>query len=156
MKIKLVCVGKLRNRAVQELVDSYVAKICRYYPFEMTVIPDVRCGATDVNRQKQLEGAKILADLLTEDLVVLFDERGTEYTSRAFARLIDNMYTSGSKRLALVIGGPYGFAESVYTRANMQLSLSKMTLPHELARLFAVEQLYRAGTIRRGEPYHHD
>jgi 23S rRNA (pseudouridine1915-N3)-methyltransferase len=108
------------------------------------------------DKQKELEGEKILASTERNDFVVLLDERGRELTSREFATFIDKKAVTLPRNLVFVIGGPYGFSKSVYDRADSKLSLSKMTFPHELVRLFFVEQLYRACTINRGEPYHHD
>lgn len=156
MKIKLLAVGKVRTKAVAELVEGYAAKIGYYYPFELTVVPDVRMARPDADKQKELEGDRILEQVLPTDTLLLLDERGREYTSRELAAQLEQMAVGGTRRLVLVIGGPYGFDRKVYDRANGLLSLSKLTLPHELARLFTVEQLYRAGTITRGEPYHHD
>lgn len=157
MKIKLVCIGKLKSKAAGELVGAYAAKTMHYFPFETIVIPDVKGGGgADAGRQKSLEAEKILQETAATDMVILFDEKGREYTSRAFAEYLDRLNLNSVKRLVLVIGGPYGFDKTVYDRADGLMSLSKMTLPHELARVMAMEQLYRAGTILRGEPYHHD
>lgn len=147
--------GKVRTRQVQELIDGYCSRIGHYYPFELLALADVKMGRPDQQKQKEAEGARFMAEIAPADTVVLFDERGREYTSREFAEYLDSMNTR-TRRLVLLIGGPYGFSKEIYDRANGMLSLSKMTLPHELARLFATEQLYRAGTILRGEPYHHD
>lgn len=155
MKVALICIGKVRQRQVQELIDGYSARIAHYYPFELVAIPDVRLSHVDADRQKEAEGQRLLAEVSATDTLVLFDERGKEYTSRELAAYLERQNAS-SRRLVLAIGGPYGFSKAVYDRANGMLSLSRLTLPHELARLLATEQLYRAGTILRGEPYHHD
>ena len=107
-------------------------------------------------RQKEAEGSVILSSVDARDLVILLDERGKEFTSREFASYIDRRTLSLPGNLVFVIGGPYGFSQQVYDRANDKISLSRMTLTHEMVRLFFVEQLYRAMTILRGEPYHHD
>ena len=107
-------------------------------------------------RQKELEGEVILAKLQPSDMVILLDERGKEFTSREFAVWMEKQMASGRKRIVFVIGGPYGFSQSVYDRADGKVSMSKMTFNHEMIRLFFVEQMYRAMTILRGEPYHHD
>ena len=106
--------------------------------------------------QKQREGKSIIASLQPGDLVTLLDERGAELTSRQFAGEIERGMVSGLKRMVFVIGGPYGFSPEVYARADRKLSLSRMTFTHEMVRLFFAEQVYRAMTIMRGEPYHHD
>lgn len=135
----------------------YASRFARYYPFEIQCIPDVKVGkACSEERQKILEGEKILDAVSNGDFLMLLDERGRQYTSREFAALIAAKANELPKSLIFCIGGPYGFSKAVYERASALMSLSKMTFPHELVRLFAVEQLYRAATILRGEPYHHD
>lgn len=157
MKLRLIAIGKLHSPEVEKLVDSYARKIPHYMPFELTVIPDVKSGRnSDPLRQKSLEGNLILQSLAPGDRLVLLDERGREYTSRELATYIERRCHDVARTLTLVIGGPYGFSEEVYRAAADKISLSKLTLPHELARLFTVEQLYRAMTITAGEPYHHD
>ncbi len=155
MKIKLVCVGTVRDSVVARSIDAYVRRIPHYWPFGMVCLPDVK-GARDQKVQKTLEGNRILAELAPGDFLMLLDERGRQYTSRQWAEFLQRKSVELPKSLVLVVGGPYGFSQEVYDRADGMLSLSAMTFPHELVRLFAVEQLYRAGTIVRGEPYHHD
>ena len=120
-------------------------------------IPDVKNtrGMTE-DRQKEAEGAAMLSSLQPGDFLMLMDERGKEYTSRQFSKFISDKMVTLPGRLVLAIGGPYGFSQAVYARADALMSLSKMTFPHEMARLFTVEQIYRAMTILKGEPYHHD
>jgi 23S rRNA (pseudouridine1915-N3)-methyltransferase len=157
MKIQLICVGKTREEAIERAIQKYAARIPYYLPFELLVVPDIKTTkAMAEDKQKELEGEKILASTERNDFVVLLDERGRELTSREFATFIDKKAVTLPRNLVFVIGGPYGFSKSVYDRADSKLSLSKMTFPHELVRLFFVEQLYRACTINRGEPYHHD
>ncbi len=124
---------------------------------DIVIIPDLKStrGITE-EVQKQKEGAGIMASLQPGDHVCLLDERGIEMTSREFATMIDRRMNQGLKRLVFVIGGPYGFSQGVYSRADSKMSLSRMTFTHEMVRLFFVEQVYRAMTILRGEPYHHD
>lgn len=155
MKIDLICIGKLRVRQVDDLVQIYAARIPHYFPFRLTALPDVRLPHPDAARQKEAEGTRFLAETCASDYILLLDERGKEYTSREFAEFLERMQQT-VRRLVMLIGGPYGFSDDIYKRADGMMSLSRMTLPHELARLFSVEQLYRAGTILRGEPYHHD
>lgn len=157
MKIRLVCIGAVRDASTQAIISRYSARIPHYWPFDMVELPDVKMGrASDPAKQKELEGAKILAEVAPSDFLMLMDERGREFTSREFSEFIERKAVELPRNLVLVIGGPYGFSKAVYDRADGKISLSKMTFPHELARLFTVEQLYRAGTIMRGEPYHHD
>lgn len=157
MKIQLMCMGTVKESHVAALVNNYAKRADHYWPFRILELADVRMGkGVDAEKQKELEGAKFLAEIGTADFVVLFDERGREMTSREFSDFIQRKAVELPRNLVFVIGGPYGFSKEMYSRADMLMSLSKMTLPHELARLFATEQLYRAGTISRGEPYHHD
>lgn len=157
MKIRLICIGRLRTPEVDKLIEQYNKKIPHYMPYELTVIPDVKTGRqSDPRRQKADEGREILKLLGPGDRLVLMDERGREFTSRGLAEWIDKRCHDTPRNLCLVIGGPYGFSDEVYAAASDKLSLSRLTLPHELARLFTVEQIYRAMTILRGEPYHHD
>ena len=158
MRLRLLCMGKLRTPEVSALVANYASLIPHYWPFELVELPDVRLGkgVASPERQKEAEGERFLAEVQPGDRVVLLDESGREYSSRELSEMIQRMSHEVSRRLIFIIGGPYGFSRAVYDRADSMLSLSRMTFPHELARLFAVEQLYRAGTIMRGEPYHHD
>ncbi|MDE7426491.1 MAG: 23S rRNA (pseudouridine(1915)-N(3))-methyltransferase RlmH [Muribaculaceae bacterium] len=157
MKIKLVSVGKPRRSELLSLTEDFFKRIPHYMPFEAVVIPDVKAGRNASEAEiKRREGELILAQAGGGDRLVLMDERGREFTSREFAAWIERHSISVPGSLIIVIGGPYGFSEAVYARADEKISLSRMTLTHEMARLFAAEQLYRAMTILRGEPYHHD
>ena len=157
MKIILMAIGKTRSRLLADGVEEYSGRINRYLPFETFFLPDVRTTRTMTEpMQKELEGQMMLERLQPSDYVMLLDERGTEMTSREFAGFVDKRMSSGLKRLVFVIGGPYGFPPAMYERADARLSLSRMTFSHEMVRLFFTEQVYRAMTILRGEPYHHD
>ncbi len=157
MKIVLLAVGKTSTPYIASAVGEYERRINRYLPFEISVIPDLKSSrALTEEVQKQREGAAILASLQPGDYMVLLDERGREMTSREFAADIDLRMVRALKRLIYVVGGPYGFSPEVYARADAKLSLSRMTFTHEMVRLFFTEQIYRAMTILRGEPYHHD
>lgn len=152
-----MCVGAVRDAAVASAIERYAKRIPHYWPFGIVELSDVKLGrSADSERQKELEGEKILAEITPGDFLMLLDERGKELTSREFSDMIVRKAVDLPKNLVLLVGGPYGFSKAVYSRADGVLSLSKMTFPHELVRLFVVEQLYRAGTIMRGEPYHHD
>ena len=152
-----MAVGKTATPYISQAVDDYCRRIARYQPFELQVIPDLR-GASRLtaDEQKQREGKAILEQLRGGDAVVLLDERGRQLTSREFAESIEKRQLQGAKRLVYVIGGPYGFSQEVYAAATDRLSLSRMTFTHEMVRLFFAEQVYRAMTIMRVEPYHHD
>ena len=157
MNIDLIMVGKTDSEEVESLLAMYAKRINRYCRFTVTTLADVRNTRNMApNRQKQLEGEAILRGVGDGDCLALMDERGAEYTSPEFAAWMQKRMSSGVKRLVMVIGGPYGFSQEVYGRADSKLSLSRMTFTHEMVRLFFTEQVYRAMTILRGEPYHHD
>lgn len=157
MKIVLLAVGKTATPYISKAIDEYSARISRYQPFELQVIPDLKASkAITPDEQKAREGRLILESLRPGDFVTLLDERGRQMTSREFAAEIESRMVRGLKRLVFIIGGPYGFSPEVYAAASSQLSLSRMTFTHEMVRLFFTEQIYRAMTIMRGEPYHHD
>ena len=157
MKIILSLVGKTTTGYLREGIEEYARRVNRYIPFEIRVLPDVKTTKKlTEEKQKEAEGELMLAQLQPGDHVVLLDERGQQLTSREFSDYIARKAQTVSKQLVFMVGGPYGFSPAVYARANDKLSLSKMTFPHELVRLFFVEQLYRAMTIQRHEPYHHD
>lgn len=150
-------VGKTTTQYINDAAGDYLKRAARYMPLETVVIPDVKSSRKSTPQaQKEAEGREILSRLKNDDRLVLLDERGRQFTSRAFAEYIDSAANSGLRNLVFLIGGPYGFSADVYARANDQLGLAKMTFPHELIRLFFAEQLYRAQTILRNEPYHHD
>ena len=157
MNIELIVVGKTDSAEVEALVAMYAKRINRYCKFAVTTIADVRNTRNmAASRQKQLEGEAILKNIVEGDFVVLMDERGVQYTSMEYADWLQKRMLSGVKRLVLVIGGPYGFSEEVYARANGKISLSKMTFSHQIVRAIFAEQLYRAFTILHNEPYHHE
>lgn len=147
----------MNDAPLVEATQRYLKRLKHYIPFESITLPDVKNTKTMTEaRQKEAEGAQILSAVTARDFVVLLDERGKEFTSREFAAYIDRRTVSMAGNLVFVVGGPYGFSDAVYDRANDKISLSRMTFSHEMVRLFFVEQLYRAMTILRGEPYHHD
>lgn len=157
MKITLLAIGKTGTKYLQEGIELYTKRIGHYVPFELKILPDVKTTKSlTVDRQKSLEGEIFLSAIQPGDVVVLLDERGKEMTSREFSVYLDRKMVTVAKNLIFVIGGPYGFSMEMYDRANEKLSLSKMTFSHEMIRLFFTEQIYRAMTILKGEPYHHD
>ncbi len=157
MRINLIVVGKTDSKEIERLTNDYVKRLGHYLPFDLTILPDVkRSSKTNEGKQKEDEGEQLLKQLSPRDKLFLFDERGKEFSSVGFADFIQDKMIAGEHRLVFVIGGPYGFSEAVYQRANGKISLSKMTFSHQMVRLFAVEQIYRAMTILRGEPYHHE
>jgi len=156
MKIKLMVVGKTDDKNIQNLVSAYLERLTHYINFEFYVIPDVKNAKNLTNNQQKLsEGQLILKQLQASDLLILFDENGTSYSSKIFSEYLQKKMLTGCKQLVFVIGGPYGFSEEVYQKAVAKIALSKMTFSHQMARLFAVEQFYRAFTIINNEPYHH-
>ncbi len=157
MKIQLVAVGKTSSGYIREGIDMYLNRLKHYLPVEVKIISDIKENKSMTEeRQKELEGEAILSTLMPGDYVVLLDERGDELTSRQFSTYMDKRMSTVARRMVFIVGGPYGFSQKVYDRADSKLSLSRMTFNHEMVRLFFVEQLYRAMTILRGEPYHHD
>ena len=157
MEIELLTVGKTTIGFVAEGIEEYTRRLRHYVGYKITSLPDVKKTASlTEQRQKEAEGELILSKLQNGDFVVLLDERGKEYSSMEFSRFIEKQMVAGRKRVVFVVGGPYGFSQRVYDRADTKVSLSKMTFNHEMVRLFFTEQVYRAMTILRGEPYHHE
>lgn len=157
MKIVLLAIGKTSEAYLKEGIDKFTKRLGHYIPFELRIIQDVKTSrGISSEKQKQMEGELILNNISSGDHVVLLDERGKQLTSREFANYLDRKMSIVPKNLYFIIGGPYGFSKEVYERANELISLSSMTFSHEMVRLFMTEQIYRAMTILRGEPYHHD
>jgi 23S rRNA (pseudouridine1915-N3)-methyltransferase len=157
MKLVLLMTGKTDGKSCTDMLSDYGQRITRYLPFEVCVMPDVKNAANlpeDVQKSKEAEA--MLKFFRPGDRIILLDERGREYTSAAFAASLEKQLGGGSKRIIFVIGGPYGFAKDIYDKADDMLSLSRMTFPHQLIRVIFAEQLYRALTILKGEPYHHE
>lgn len=156
MKTELLLVGKTVNKHFIAGINDYVERTNHYMPFNITVIPELKnTKALTEEQQKEREGDLILQKLQSSDTVVLLDEHGKELRSIEFADWLQRKQNT-TRRLIFIIGGPYGFSKAVYERANERLSLSKMTFSHQMVRLIFCEQIYRACTIIRGEPYHHE
>lgn len=156
MKIKLLVIGKTDEKAVNKLIDKYKKRIIGFTGFEMEIIPDLKNTKNlSEAQQKEKEGALILSKISNPDYLVLLDEKGKEFTSKNFAQFIQKQMNSGIKNLVFVIGGPYGFSEAVYKRANQKIALSQMTFSHQLVRVIFLEQLYRGLAILNNHPYHH-
>lgn len=157
MDLQLLVIGKTGSAVIEEATKVYTGRLKHYLPFEIKVLADVKnTKGMTVQQQKEAEGRVFMNVLQNSDFVVLLDERGKEYTSVGFAEYLEGKMVSGLKRMVFVVGGPYGFSEDMYMRANGKVSLSKMTFSHEMIRLFFAEQVYRAMTILRHEPYHHE
>ncbi|WP_435578776.1 23S rRNA (pseudouridine(1915)-N(3))-methyltransferase RlmH [Gilvibacter sp.] len=156
MQITLLAVGKTDNKEIEQLTEIYTKRVSRYVRFEFKIIPDLKKRAKlSFDQQKKQEADLILAQLNTSDFVVLLDENGRQYNSVDFSKFLQQRMNSGIKNLVFIIGGPYGFDQALYSRANSKLSLSKMTFSHQMVRLFFAEQLYRGFSILNNEPYHH-
>ena len=156
MKTILIQVGKTVNKHFIADINDYVERINHYMPFDVVTIPELKnTKSLSEEQQKQAEGELILKQLQPSDTVVLLDEHGRQYRSIEFARWLEQKQIN-ARRLVFIIGGPYGFSPAVYSRANEQLSLSLMTFSHQMIRLTFTEQIYRACTIIKGEPYHHE
>ncbi len=157
MNIKLLVIGKTDKDFVEKGYEEYFKRIKRYCGFSFKVIKDIKKGKNLTETlQKKQEGEKLLAEFNNSDHIVLLDENGKTFNSRGFSQFLNKTLVSGTKNLIFVIGGPYGFSEEVYSRANVKISLSEMTFSHQLIRLIFAEQLYRAFSILNNEPYHHD
>lgn len=156
MKTVLVVIGKTDNKHINACISDYVGRIGHYLQFEMVVLPDIKnTKKFTVEQLKHAEGKSILNQFKQSDHVVLLDEHGDELRSIDFAKWLQKKQMA-VKRLVFVIGGPYGFSDMVYERANEKLSLSQMTFSHQMVRMIFTEQIYRACTIIKGEPYHHE
>ncbi|MBQ2240084.1 MAG: 23S rRNA (pseudouridine(1915)-N(3))-methyltransferase RlmH [Alistipes sp.] len=157
MNIELIVVGKTDMKEVEALVAMYTKRLNHYVKFAITTLADVRNTKNlSAAEQKRMEGEAILRLVTDSDHLMLLDEHGLELRSIEFADLLQKRMSAGTKRLVFVIGGPYGFSDAVYQRANSKLSLSKMTFSHQIVRAIFTEQLYRAFTILKNEPYHHE
>jgi 23S rRNA (pseudouridine1915-N3)-methyltransferase len=157
MKVCLIVVGKTDDTYINEGITKYKDRLKHYLPFELIEVADVKkVKNLSQDQQKEKEGSRLAGFLKLGDFVVLLDEQGKAYTSREFATFVEKRMLSGVKRLVFIIGGPFGFSQEMYKMANGKLSLSKMTFSHQLVRLVFFEQLYRAMTILKNEPYHHD
>jgi len=147
---------KTDKKELEALIKIYADRLQHYIKFEFEIIPDLKKTKNlDENQQKKKEGELIFSGIQNSDFIVLLDENGKQFSSESFSEYIQKRMNTGLKRLIFVIGGPYGFSEELYKRADAKISLSKMTFSHQMVRLFFTEQLYRAFTILKNEPYHH-
>ena len=157
MKVEFWVIGKTSESYLNKGIDIYSKRLNHYLKFEMLVIPDVK-NPKNLNSEqlKSKEGELILKKLKNEDYLILLDEKGKEFTSVQFSKKLEKFQISGKKRVVFLVGGAFGFSPEIYQRANEKFSLSQMTFSHQMIRLFFLEQLYRAMTILRGEPYHNE
>ena len=157
MKILLLTIGNTDNKYIKEGIDDYIKRLSFYRPFETRVIPDLKNrNALSVDLQKEKEGQLIMNQVQTGDYLILLDERGTEFTSVEFSKWIEKRMIAGIRQIVFIIGGPYGFSKLIYQRSDFKISLSQLTFSHQMVRLIFVEQVYRAMTIIKNEPYHHE
>lgn len=157
MKICLLVIGKTDANYLNDGINEYYKRLQHYIPFEIQIIPDLKnTKHLTPDQQKEKEGDLIIKQIQTTDYVVLLDEHGKEFTSMQFATYLEKKTHTVAKRLVFIIGGPYGFSEAIYKLAKEKIALSKMTMSHQMIRLFMVEQIYRAMTILSNEPYHHE
>lgn len=157
VKILLLTIGNTDKNYMKVGIDDYVKRLSYYLSFETKVIPDLKNRNTlSVEIQKEKEGQLILNHVIPGDFLILLDERGAEFSSLEFSKWIEKNMITGMRQLVFIIGGPYGFSKLVYQRADFKISLSQMTFSHQMVRLIFIEQVYRAMTIIRNEPYHHE
>ena len=157
MKIVVLAIGKTNEKYLIDAIADYQKRLTHYLPFQLEVIPEPKNTKNlSFNLQKEKSSEQILKFVQDSDEIVLLDDKGKSVTSLEFSAYMERKMAAGNKRLVFVIGGPYGFSDSLYQRANERLSLSKMTFSHQMVRLIFLEQLYRAMTILKGEPYHHE
>jgi 23S rRNA (pseudouridine1915-N3)-methyltransferase len=157
MKIALIQTGKTTDSNISDVADLYANRIKKYSVFEIITLPDIKnTKSMSVREQKIKEGNKILHSISIDDYVILLDEMGKEMRTIEFSHWMEKLFMLQKKRIVFMIGGPWGFSDEVYSRADFKMSLSKMTFPHQLVRLLFLEQLYRVFTVLKGEPYHHE
>lgn len=157
MNILLICIGKTDEKPLEELISKYEKRLPSHWNYQRIEIPDLKNRKNlSESQQKEKEAELILAKINPTDFVILLDEKGKQQHSTVFAASIQELMNQSVKQIVFLIGGPYGFADEIYNRANRKLSLSQMTFTHQMVRLFLVEQLYRAFAILQGKPYHHE
>ena len=156
MQIKIITIGKTDDKQLLQLIEQYQKRLKHYIKFDLDIIPDIKnVKNLSEKQQKEKEGELILKKINSTDVLVLLDENGKQFSSVEFSAYLQKKMNAGIKQLVFVIGGPYGFSETVYQKAEGKISLSKMTFSHQMIRLFVVEQIYRGFTILKNEPYHH-
>lgn len=157
MKVLFLVVGRTVDKHLTALINEYAERVKHYIPFDFEVVPELKnTKALTAEQQKEREGELLQKQLRDGDYVVLLDEGGKEFRSIEFASYLEKKQSQVARRLVFIVGGPYGFSPAIYALAKEKVSLSKMTFSHQMVRLFFIEQLYRAMTILRGEPYHHE
>ena len=156
MKIKLLAIGKTDSKDLQPVIEEYSKRLSFYVSFNFEIIPDIKNAKNLSKKQQKIaEGNELLKRIEESDTIIILDEKGKTFSSVEFSVFLQKKMNSGLKNLIFMIGGPYGFSEEIYQRANAKISLSTMTFSHQMVRLFFIEQLYRGFTILKNEPYHH-
>jgi 23S rRNA (pseudouridine1915-N3)-methyltransferase len=156
MQLTILCIGKTGKSFLEEGEKEYLKRLSHYVPVKLAILPDVKAAKNLSEEQiRQKEGEQFLEKIAASDTVVLLDERGRQFGSVEFSGYLQELFNRGGKQVFFLVGGPYGFSKTIYERANGSISLSKMTFSHQMVRLFFLEQIYRAMTILKGEPYHH-
>lgn len=156
MEIQLIAIGKTDQKELISLIDDYSKRLSHYIKFKFEIIPDIKNSKSlSEDLQKEKEGKLILSKIKPSSFIVLLDEKGKHFTSVDFSKYIQKHLNSGVKNLCFIIGGPYGFSDEVYKKAQFKVALSSMTFSHQMIRLFFIEQLYRGFTILKNQPYHH-
>ena len=156
MKVKFICIGKTGKPFLEEGESEYLKRLKHYLPVEKLEIPDLKnAKKLTVEQIKEQEGREIISKMQPGDQLILLDENGAQFTSLEFAQFFQQKFNAGGKTIVFVVGGAYGFSAEVYSLATGKISLSKMTFSHQMVRMIFFEQLYRAMTILKGEPYHH-
>ena len=157
MKIKVICMGKTNHVSLRDWLPEYQKRLSHYVKFEWVELPKFKNTKNlSESVQKEEEEKRVFKQLNSQDVLVLFDEVGSQYTSKGMANFLQKRMNAGTKNLIFVIGGPYGFSDEIYKRAQYKISLSAMTFSHQMVRIFVAEQLYRAFSILNNEPYHHE
>jgi len=157
MKITLLQTGKTTEKYISEGVDEFSARIRKYSGFEILTIPDLKNTKNMPNQEQKIKEGRLIIEILNnEDYVIVLDEKGREFRTVEFSDQLSKILMLSKKRVVFVIGGPWGFSDEVYKRADLKISLSKMTFSHQLVRLLFAEQLYRALSVIKGDPYHHE
>ncbi|MCC7465596.1 MAG: 23S rRNA (pseudouridine(1915)-N(3))-methyltransferase RlmH [Saprospiraceae bacterium] len=156
MKVELWAIGKTNEKYLEAGISLFEKRLKNYLPFSLVILPDVKTKTSDPDQLKKEEGKFILSKLAPDDWLVLLDERGQQFHSIGFSKWLEKRLGDSRRKMVILIGGAFGFSPDVYTRANESLSLSSMTFSHQMVRLFCLEQLYRAMTILRNEPYHNE
>lgn len=156
MKVELWAIGKTNDKYLQEGVEIFEKRLKNYLPFGLVVLPDVKVKTVDSQSVKKEEGKIVLSKLAPDDWLVLLDEQGQQFTSMELSRWLERRLGDSRRKMVFLIGGAFGFSPDVYARSNESLALSKLTFSHQMVRLFCLEQIYRAMTILRNEPYHNE